>query len=601
MPRSFPGNLPRWWRIAAVAATWAVLFALAYKRFATYHNRTFDLAFYTRMAWGLARFDFWDPFLEAHVLGLHVSPVLLPVGWLGALLGTPATLLAAQAAAVVGAAALLGRMGQRRLGPIGWAVGFASLVAHPNLGHVVTYEAHPGTLALLPLAWALERLDAQDRRGFVVACAGVLACREDLALVVALLAAFAGRHRGYRRAALGLGLGSLAYLLLFVFVLHPRFAPDTGSFELHFGPWGDSMGAAVARWLTDPMAVLAHLRAPARWSYLPRILAPLALLPLLGWRWLLPAVPLLALNLLSHFPTTTNLDSHYLTPALPFFGAATLVGLGRLRRRRLPLVALAATLGITLGSQGVALDSPDFRWDERSAASARVVAAIGIAPRSVQAPDPLLPHLAERPRVHRAPPPDRAAELVVLDLSHRERYAHREDLLRTVEEPPTRSWLARTDYGPVLHAPPWLLLERGADPRGLLRHAQRRGEPRRLTHCLSVQGAYLNARDLILELRAHGPCPNDLAVRLGANPRPRRVDLLFEGVVSPAHLRAGDVVISRHSGFGSNLPVLYVGALRSSGTPPRPIDPFALQVPLRTLPSPPSAIPSPPSAVSNTP
>lgn len=590
MPRSLPDERPRRWRLLAAAVTWAALFGLAYARFATYHNRTFDLAFYTRMAWGLARLDFWDPFLDAHVLGLHVSPVLLPIGWLGALFGTPLTLLATQAAAAVGAGALLGKLGERRLGRVGWAVGFASLVAHPNLGHVVTYEAHPGTLALLPLAWAVERLDAGDRRGFLLACAGVLACREDLALVVALLAVLAAGRPGWRRAALGLGFGSLAYLLLFVAILHPRFAPNAGSFELHFGPWGDSMGAAVVRWLTDPAAVLAHLAAPVRWSYPLRVLAPLALLPLLGWRWLLPAAPLLAINLLSHFPTTTNLDSHYLTPALPFLVAAALAGLSRLRRRGPALVALAACLGITLGTQGVAPDSPDFRWDARSAASARVVAAIGEAPRSLQAPDPLLPHLAERPRVHRAPPPDRAAELVVLDLSHRQRYAHQENLLRTVEEPLARTWLARPDYGPVLHAPPWLLLESGADPRGLLRRARPRGTPRRLTSCLSVQAAYRDASDLVLELRAHGPCPNDLALRLGPEPRPRRVDLLFGGAASPAHLRDGDVVVSRHPDLGS-LDTLYVGALRSSGAPPDPTDPAAVPVPLT----------SPPSAVSSTP
>ncbi len=574
-------------KIAASLLAWAALFALAYARFATYHNRTFDLAFYSRMAWGLARFDLWDPFLDAHVLGLHVSPVLLPLGWLGAALGTPATLLAAQAAAAVGAGAFLGRAGERRLGPVGWPVGFAALLAHPNLGHVVTYEAHPGTLALLPLAWAVERLDVGDRRGFVFACLGALACREDLALVVALLALLAAGRRPWRPVALTLAAASMAYLLAFVQVLHPAFAPSTGSFELHFGPWGDSLGAAMLRWLTDPAAVLAHLSTPARWSYLPRVLAPLALLPVLAPRWLLPAVPLLAMNLLSHFPTTTHLDSHYLTPALPFLAMATIVALDRLRSR-VATLALAATLGIGLGTQGVDPASGAFRADARTLASAQILAAIEDS-RSVQAPDPLLPHLAERPRVHRGPPPDRGATHVVLDLRHRQRFAHRETLLRTVEEPLARTWMARPDYGPVVVAPPWLLLRRGANPRRFLRHARRRGHPQRLAACLAVQAAYRDGADLVLELRAHGPCPNDLALRLGRRPRPRRVDLLFDGTVSPAHLRAGDVVVSRHRGLTAD--TIYVGALRSSGAPPTPRDPVAVQVPLT----------SPPSAESSTP
>ncbi len=88
-----------------------------------------------------------------------------------------------------------------------------------------------------------------------------------------------------------------------------------------------------------------------------------------------------------------------------------------------------------------------------------------------------------------------------------------------------------------------------------------------------------------LHFVVHGPCPTDLALRVGAHQRPRRVELLFGGAVSPALLRAGDHVFTDVADL---LPAgaapgtqVYVGALRSSGARPEPGDPITLPVSLR--------------------
>src|SRR6185295_8198039 len=144
---------------------------------------------------------------------------------------------------------------------------------------------------------------------------------------------------------------------------------------------------------------------------------------------------------------------------------------------------------------------------------------------SVQAPDPLLPHLAERRLVFRAPPPDRGAKLVVLDITHRRRFAQREDLLRTIEEPQVRNWLARDDYGAVFANDQLLLLRRGASTRAALgrryitgRAALGAGTP--LCDCLSVRGAVLDGAGATLDLVARSRCPADLAIRIGADDLP---------------------------------------------------------------------------------
>jgi len=581
------------WAFTLLAAL--VLLWMAGARFHNVHQRTFDLGFYGRMAWGLAVFDGWDPIQHAHVLGLHVSPVLVPLGWLGRLFGTIPVLLAAQVAAVAGAALILGRLAARRLGPIGHLIGPVAFVAYPNLGHVTTYEFHPGTLAVLPLAWAMERLDAGDSRGVARGAIGLLLCREDLALVALMLALVLGwPHRPWRRSgdrdhaewrrALQLAVGALAYLALFAFVLHPMFAPTDGPFQAHFGHLGATPDEAVANLLSDPLRLFAHVDRD-KLTWLPRVLAPLAFLSVLAPRMALPALPVLAIAFFSAFPTTVELYSHYLTLAVPPLAAAAIVGAAKVGARLpnrwspLPSVALAVAAMVGWALVGESPTAKAFRPDADTVTRRIILESIPDG-ASVQAPGPFLPHLVERSRLHHGWKNDDGADFVVLDLWHRERYGGREVLLRTSEEPIMRGWLAKNDMAVVAHAGRYVLLERAADPRGprgiaddfiVTTGAEPAGDP--LTDCLRVLGAErVDPSRVSLQLHATGPCPADLAMRIDG-----RVDLLFGGLLSPAHLRAGDRLVSDHA-FGGE--VLRLSMLRSSGARPNVSDPVEVVVPV---------------------
>lgn len=585
------------------AAIAVLLAALGILRWSTFHNETFDLAFYGRMAWGFVHGSFWEPIVGAHVFGLHVSPILFPLGALGAITGaTVPVLLVAQAIALAATAWPLARMGHRRFGEAGALAGAAAWLLYPNLGHVGSYEFHPGTLAVLPLAWMLEGLDARHQRTFLWGAVGVLLCREDLALVTAVAGVVAWRTAPeMRRTGWRVALASVGYVLLFALVLHPQLGPEHGSMQLHFGKWGDSAAEAAATLLSRPVLVLEHLAAPQRLLYLPKLLLPLALLPLLRPRWLLIAAPVLAMNLLSDWPTTTMLDSHYQTTALPMVVAGAIDGAGRIARELRPrlvaagLVATVAACHLLVGGTPVAADfsSGDFTWDARSAAAARVVAAV---PEEVpvQAPYALLPHLTERVLLGPPPPPDRNYEVVILDAWHRVRYAQQEDLLRTVEEPTVRSWLASDEYGLVRADGPYLMLARGADPRGepVAPYLVGTADPetgRPIAACLAVLEARFEGDSLILDFVARDACPRDLGLRIGSpgEHRPRRVDLPFDGLLSPEHLRRGDHVRSTHPLSEAERRRildrgLRLGALRSSGARPEHSDPTAIELPVES-------------------
>jgi uncharacterized membrane protein len=606
------------WTVLALIAAHALLTVLlARARYLTVHHHTYDLALYARLAWGLVQGQAWDPILGGDALGGHLSLVLLPLGVLGAVIGTVPVLLLAQSAAFAAAAWPLSLLAVRRAGP--WAGVLVALgwLLQPNLGHVASYEFHPGSLAVLPLSWALALTDREPtqatRRTLLLLCALTVACRASLALQTLMLGIVLWRASGgaWRRSAMWLLLASVAWFALWMLGAgFDRGHSHAGSsLDQHYGVWGGSPLGALHALFTDPGKLLSHLATPERLSYLPRVLLPFALLPLLSPAGLLVALPPLALNLLSQFPTATGLDSHYLTTALPPLAWGAVIGAERLANRlsrlrlprALPSFVLSHAPAVLFCTAAFAANviagglpwshdfaARDFRPGRDTRARSRVLAVI---PRgvSVQAPDPLLPHLIERVAVFRAPPPERRAELVVLDVAHRRRFAQREDLLRTVQEPGVRRWLARTDHQLVLATGDLLVLRRGRPPRdGLVRKylvgPAPPGRGKRLAACLELRSAGVEPKAVVLELAARGPCPDDLALRLGGTPKPPRVDLPFDGLLSPAHLRAGELVRSRHRISAAEYAEirrrgLHVGAVRSSGARPEPADPLSVLAP----------------------
>jgi uncharacterized membrane protein len=601
-PTSIPWTDVRRALAAIVIVAAAVFATLALLRFHTFHNETFDLAFYARMAWGEVHLDAWNPIVDAHSRGLHLSWILIPLGIVGAIFGQAPTLLVTQALAVAGTAWPIARIGARHLGRGGAIVGALAWLLHPNVSHVAANDFHPGTVAVLAIAWTIDALDRRSAAGLQLGTLGVLMCREDLGLVtmlaglLAIAIARSDGDRGLARAGARSAVGSLVYVLVFVLVLHPLLAPERGSLELHFGRYGSSVVEVVVHLLTHPSDLIAHLGARHRLLYLPMIAAPLALLPFLRPTYLLLALPIVAITLISEFPGTTDLDSHYLTPALPAFVASALRGAAALPDRALlrtaPLLASSILAHAALGGTplSAAFRPEDHRDDVNSRAARAICARIG-PDASVQAPDPILPHLAERELVNRAPPPETRAVFVVLDISHRRRFLHDEDLLRSTEEPLIRSWLARSDHAVIEAGGDYVLFERGRAPRdgiGARVIIARDGDPdagARLTSCLSLQSAQLaSERDgahlLTLDLVARGPCADDLALRIGRGKRPQRVDLIGGGLLSPAHFERGDRIRSLHRLEPGELDPadLRVGALRSSGARPEHADPMSVRV-----------------------
>lgn len=449
-----PTPRPRllWALIAGYAALYAVL---CWRRYQSFHAQI-DLSYYLRLAWGLGHGHLDLPLVQApHLLGLHLEPVMLPLALLGRL-GVPLVplLLFGQAVAVALLAWPAFRLGRRHLGERAAPWAAAAALLYPTVTVATLHDFHPVTLALAPLVAFVDALDEGRLRRALLLGALALACREDIALQLALgLLAYAlpggpvgqtGARPGLggsgaRLAMVGLAALLVAYFLTYIVFIQPLYLPRFGSYGLHFAGLGGDKGEpgrAVGSGRDMLLALLGHplaaLRLFASWErlgYVLRLLWPVGLVALLAPRALAGALPILAINFLSSFPRVRTIESHYTTAMVPFIVAAALIGAGRLRaflahqRARwqglagaradlgrglaIGLCGLAAAAHIFHGGSPLAVRSTRFSWthfrDPPDAAALRAAIAWVPPGASVAARPGPLAHLCQRPRIQSPP------------------------------------------------------------------------------------------------------------------------------------------------------------------------------------------------------
>jgi uncharacterized membrane protein len=122
---------------------------------------------------------------------------------------------------------------------------------------------------------------------------------------------------------------SLSFFLLSFFVVMPWAQPRNPN-VLIFGYLGSSTGEIAKNVFLDPPRWLGRLVNPVAFKYLAGLVAPFALMGLLVPELIVPALPILGLNIL--LPSDHGIDqvlSHYTIPWLPLFAAAGMLGIRR--------------------------------------------------------------------------------------------------------------------------------------------------------------------------------------------------------------------------------------------------------------------------------
>ncbi|MCS7261652.1 MAG: DUF2079 domain-containing protein, partial [Anaerolineae bacterium] len=343
--------------ILAFVGTFAFL---AVRRHYALESNGMDLGNVDQALWNTAHGDFMAFTNMAPLrnrLALHVEPILLlfvPLYWLG--LGGPVALLLVQAAGVGLGAWPLFQLARRALGGDALESSQATILSDragawlalvfplayllmPALEAAVLYDFHAVTMAPTFLLFAFYYLETRRPGRFALAAVLAMACKEDMALTVALLGLYALVTRRWRYGLPAL-LGGILWFGVALGVVQPAFSPTGGNIQAARYAWlGRDVPAVMETLLQRPEMVWQHVWQRANLlAYLSGLLLPTGFLAVLGPLTWLPALPTLAINLLSDNPFTWRLEEfHYAAPLVPFVLISALWGIravvGRIAQR----------------------------------------------------------------------------------------------------------------------------------------------------------------------------------------------------------------------------------------------------------------------------
>ncbi len=432
---------------------WPVVCALALVYFATFATMsllqfaaanvsdTYTTSF-ERMLWFTLRGRIlWTG--EANFFGDHVQPVLfllLPFYWLWPGLNV---LMIVQTAALACGALAVYALAKPRLSPGLAATLAGAYLLYPAMQYLNiegTYNTfRPISFSTPFLLWALVLLDRRRLWACALCLLGALMCKEEFGLAVFTFGLYAMlKHRRWRWGS-GVAAVGLAWFVVSVTLVIPHFRGGSLRFMPHYAHLGATPGEVARTLLLHPLDTLASVQWLQMATYLLALIAPLALLPLLGWECLLMTAPAVAYAMLSNRPAQRVIQFHYHAPMVPFcigaavFGCERLVRwLGRWRpaaacRRAVGALVLAAALGASalLGKSPLSIAF----WNPRSAQfrrlyhvgdRARRLAQAGRlipADASLEASNFAAAHFTHREHLYRYPAPNAGAQFVLVDLN----------------------------------------------------------------------------------------------------------------------------------------------------------------------------------------
>lgn len=242
----------------------------------------------------------------------------------------------------------------------------AAYAASPTLNSLNLSGFHPAALAVTPLL-AATYLSLHERwRGFILFSLLALLWSAELGLVVAGLGMLVFM-RGHRRVGIRTVVAGVAWTVIAVVVVEPRFGSAGFIAPKAFQTYGDSTLGVAGGMLTHPFRLLGDLLAQSNVRLLVVLLAPLLFLPVLSPRYLVPAIPLQALYLVAEIPAH---DNEVALPITIFSFVAATFALTRMGRRGIARVAVErrVLIALTVAALGFfateAPDSPYQRpWD----------------------------------------------------------------------------------------------------------------------------------------------------------------------------------------------------------------------------------------------
>jgi uncharacterized membrane protein len=282
-------------------------------------------------------------------LAVHVDPILVLLAPLWIVAPSPLTLAAAQIGACALGALPVFWLARKHLASerAGGLLALAYL-AYPWLAFTATDSIHPVTFAIPLGLYCIWYLDTGRFAAFAVFAVLLAATGEIMGLAIAGLGIWVAVSGGKRRAGAMIAATGLAWTVVCVTVIIPRFGAES-PFSAYYSELGHTPGALLRNAFTEPIAVLAALGTAADLRYVVLLGAPLGMAFVLSPVLAAAAAPQLLANTLSTLPAHVDPRQHVIAGAIPFLIAAAIVGIARIPRR-LRTYAAAAVLLLSIVS-----------------------------------------------------------------------------------------------------------------------------------------------------------------------------------------------------------------------------------------------------------
>lgn len=398
-----------------VVCTWT-----SYARWANFEYRTFDLAYYVQALWQLIHGRFEVSVESVPLLGNHVEPIVFLIAPLFLLFRHPLVLVFVQNAALASMGPVAFSIGQR-LGldrKSAFLLAGAVLIT-PATGYIALHEFHPEALTAPFLLLMLQARLRGSLRAHWAWLIAVLACKENMAL---LLAAYCAVHVVIERKRPMADLRawylwpmalSVLWFLACIKLITPALNSGNIDYLALYDRLGASAGDILLKAITQPQRIFAALfQSLTHGNLLWALLLPFLALPLVRPRWLLIATPILLQHLLSWRSSEWTIYFHYAAPLLPLFWIALAEGGAKIDRwtpvplpvrRSLPFLVIAACVAaqLLLGpARDIATTTASWSSGEQNRARKRSFLRQIPADASVLAPLPYLSHLATREKLY---------------------------------------------------------------------------------------------------------------------------------------------------------------------------------------------------------
>ena len=315
----------------AISLYCVVFGTMSILRYLSFHTAFFDLGIYDHAIWNIAeRGDL------SYLAWGHFRPIVGIYSFFYRLFPSAITLLSLQTITIGLGAVPLYYIAKMKLGHGFYAFLIVIIYfLYSPLEYNNLFDFHTDHLLVLLMFLAFYFLEKNKPLAFFLVCLPGLFLKEPLILTVSMMGFYAMvRHRMYKSGAL-VFVGGFLFFFLVINIIMPKLsgiAPGTG-FERSFSYLGNNVFEIMKTLLLHPGIIVEEISNIWKMGYLTFLFVPLLLIPLLSPLSLLPALPALAISLLSHWRTHYWIQYQYTASLIAPIFISLIYGLKFLKER----------------------------------------------------------------------------------------------------------------------------------------------------------------------------------------------------------------------------------------------------------------------------